>query len=115
MSKKNKLSREEARKLVVELLDKAKISFKSNKEKAGNYVKKARNIAMKVRLRMGPDLKHRFCKYCNSYLVPGENLRVRTQKGKLVYFCTTCNNHWRLPFTAEIKAKRKLSLTKDKK
>ena len=73
----------------------AKGVFKKDKKKANMYVHKARRLAMKHNIRMSSALKRRFCKHCYSYLVPGENCRVRTREGKLVYYCLECKKYMR--------------------
>jgi ribonuclease P protein subunit RPR2 len=110
MSKKNKLNKAQIKEKVEIFFQKAHDVFKKDKKLANKYVHKARKLTMKVRMRLAPDLKRKFCKYCHSYLMPGENLRVRTQHGKLVYYCYECKHHWRMPYIAEKKAKQALSL-----
>lgn len=114
MSKKKKFSRNQTLEMVNSFFRKAHEAFKENKALADEYVHKARRLAMKVKLRMPSELKRRFCKYCDSYLVPGQNLRVRTQKGKLVYFCLECKHHWRMPYLKEKRANERISLLSDK-
>ncbi len=106
MSKKKKFSKGQTLEMVNSILQKAHEAFKENKDVADGYVRKARRLAMKVKLRMPSEIKRKFCKYCNSYLVPGQNLRVRTQKGKLVYFCQVCKHHWRMPYIKEKRANK---------
>lgn len=100
---KKKITKKDAKVKIEELFLQAKEIFSKNKEKANLLVKKARKIAMKVRLRLPSHIKRSFCKYCNSYLVPGQNLRVRTQEGKLVYYCLECKRHWRMPYNTSKK------------
>ena len=72
------------------LLKEAEQAFNVDKELANSYVNKARKIAMKVNLKIPSDLKRKFCKHCNSFLVPGKNLRVRTKNKMVVYYCLEC-------------------------
>ena len=104
---KKKITKKQAKEMVIKLFEQAKESFKTNKLKANLFVKKARKIAMKFKLRIPSEIKRNFCKYCHSYLIPGQNLRVRTQEGKLVYYCLECKKHWRMPYT-----KKKTIVTK---
>ncbi len=64
---------------------------------ASRYVHLAREIAMKQRLRLEPRQKRVFCRNCGAYFTPGQNLRVRVQRGKVVYTCQECGNIIRIP------------------
>jgi len=77
-----------------------------SKLKADMYVRKARNVAMRHKIRWPRGLKRRFCKHCYSYLRPGKNLRVRTHEGKVVYHCMDCKKYMRFPYTREKKLKK---------
>jgi len=79
------------------LLNEAKKVFNKDKNLANKYVKIARKICMKHKIKLPKDLKRRFCKHCYSYLVPGKNLRIRNQKGKIVYYCLECKKYTRFP------------------
>ncbi len=72
------------------LLEEASEIFDEDKKLANSYVKKAKKIAMKVNLKIPSYLKRKFCKHCDSFLVPGKNLRVRTKNSKVVYYCLDC-------------------------
>ena len=78
----------------------AKISF-LDKKKANMYVHKARRLAMKYNIRLNSNVKKRFCKHCYSYLFLGENCRVRTRDGKLIYYCMECKKYMRFPLKAK--------------
>ena len=95
-AKKEKLKKQ-ARNDISSLMKLAKESFKDDKSKSNRYVRKARRLAMKHNIRLSGSVKRKFCKYCYSYLVPGENLRIRTRDGKLVYYCLECKNYMRFP------------------
>lgn len=90
------------------LFNEAEKAFCADKKLADSYVAKARKIAMKYNVKMPRELKRKFCKHCYSYLKPGINLRVRTHKGKVVYYCMSCKEYMRFPYTKE-KNKKKLS------
>ncbi len=94
---KKKLSKKEARIKVLDYFDKADNIFKEDKELANKYIKKARRLAMKYKLRLGK-LKRKFCKHCYSYLMPGVNSRTRTKDGKVVIYCSECKNYTRIPY-----------------
>lgn len=115
MSRKKILQKKEekqkAREQLPKLFDNAKSIFKEDKKKANDYVRKARNLAMKYRIRLPKELKMRFCKHCYSYTVPGVNCRVRNDKGRVVYFCEECKHYTRYPYIKEQKEKRKKNTT----
>ncbi len=87
------------------LFDQAKESFSKDSNLSDRYVKIARDIAMRCKVRVPPELKKRFCKHCYSYLVPGINCRIRTKEGKVVYYCSKCRKFMRFPFLKEKKHK----------
>ena len=81
-------------KLMFEL---AKDNFKIDSELSDKYVRIARRIAMKHKIRLGSSLKKRFCKHCHKYLMPSVNCRVRLHKHRLIYYCTSCKHYTRHP------------------
>lgn len=82
---------------ILEFMNLAKDSFKSDKKKSNMYVRKARRLAMKHRIKLPVSIKRRICKNCYSYIVPGVNCRVRTREGKLIYYCLECKRYMRMP------------------
>ncbi len=80
------------------LFNKAKEVFDEKPELADNYVQKARRIAMKYKVKLPLKYKRRICKNCHRYLVPGRNLRVRTHKGHMVYYCLRCKGFMRVGY-----------------
>jgi len=102
MEKKFKGLKKQQKKLalseIIGILDKAKEVFDKNPELANKYAKKARRIALKYKLKLPLKLKRRICKNCLSYLVPGKNLRVRTRKGHVVYYCLNCKKFMRIGY-----------------
>jgi ribonuclease P protein subunit RPR2 len=85
----------ETMKLVNNLFNLARISFKDNPKLANKYVKLARKSAMKVNLKLPKELKRKFCKHCYFYLVPGKNSRVRLNKNRIIYYCFNCKKYMR--------------------
>jgi len=59
------------------------------KELARRRVRQARRKAMKVQLRLR-DYADRFCRRCDAYLVPGENMTIRVKKGMRIRRCLVC-------------------------
>jgi len=75
----------------------AKEEFKHDSNISDRYVKLARRIAMKYKLRLEPQLKKKICKNCHKYLVPSVNCRVRLHKHRLIYYCWSCKHYMRHP------------------
>jgi len=94
-----------------QLFAEAEGAFKKHPERSNRYVELARKISMRIRVRIPRELKRRFCKHCNAYLVPGANCRVRTKKNMVVYFCLNCKKYMRIPFIREKKLKREVYST----
>jgi len=66
-------------------------------ERAREYVRRARRIAERHRLRLPEAFSHSICRTCDAYLVPGNNARVRTQSGHVVVTCD-CGSQARYPY-----------------
>ncbi len=73
----------------------SKLSYK-DKELANRYVKLARKISAKYKVRIPRKHKLRFCKYCGSYFFPGVNARIRTRNKFLVIYCKECKHYRKL-------------------
>jgi len=78
------------------LFDEAKTA---PQEFADRYVSIARDLAMKQRIRLTKPQKRAVCKKCGAYLVPGKNLRVRIQRGRVIHTCTNCGYAVRIPLS----------------
>jgi len=85
-----KLGKTEALVEIRALLDRA------IKENSRDFVRKARNIQMKYRLRLPSDLKRKFCKDCLAVWVPGKTVRIRTRSGMIVFFCESCKKLFKI-------------------
>lgn len=72
-------------------------AFREDSGLSDRYIKLARRIAMKHKIRLPSALKKRFCKHCHKYLVPGANCRVRLHKHRLIYYCIGCRHYMRHP------------------
>ena len=75
----------------------AKEQFREDSKLSDKYIKIARRIAMKHKVRIPSPLKKRFCKNCHKYLVPGVNCRVRIHKHRIIYYCFGCRHFMRHP------------------
>jgi len=102
MKKKFKGTKTQQRKIALSevciILNKAKEVFNEKPDLAHKYAKKARRVAMKYKLKLPLTLKRKICKNCFSYLVPGKNLRVRTNRGHVVYYCLVCKKFMRFGY-----------------
>ena len=94
-SKKPANQVEIAKKRIKFLFNEAKDVFKKEPKSANKYVKTARRIAMRYKVKLPSYLKKRFCKNCHSYLVPGANSRVRIHKHRIIYYCFNCKHYMR--------------------
>lgn len=68
-----------------------------NDERARRYVRRARRIAERNRLRLPRDFVRFTCDRCDVYLIPGANARTRLQNGHVVITCD-CGEHHRYPY-----------------
>jgi len=93
--------------ILLNLADKS--ALKGNIEEANNYVKKARDIGMKCKVKIPSSLKRKFCKFCYSYLLPGKTSKVRinSKNKRVVIKCLSCGREMYFPYIREIKKKRK--------
>jgi len=102
MRKKYKGTRKEQQKQalieIIAILNKAKEVFGENPELSHKYAKKARRIALKYKLKLPLNLKRGICKNCHAFLVPGKNLRVRTTRGHVTYYCMECKKFMRFGY-----------------
>lgn len=67
-------------------------------ERAREYVRLARRIAERHRLRLPKRLRRFACDGCDRYLLPGRTARVRTQDGHVVVTCLECGERARYPY-----------------
>ena len=83
---------------ILDLFKQAHLRSKEANDLSDRYVKLARKIAMKYKVRIPSSLQKRFCKHCNKYLIPSVNCRIRTKEGHLVYYCLSCKKFMRFPY-----------------
>ena len=102
---KNQKLQDIALQRIERLFELAARAFKKDRQLSDRYVAIARRISMKHKVKIPVKLKRRFCKNCFAYLMPSVNCRVRTQRGKVVYYCLNCRNFMRFPYTREKKAR----------
>jgi ribonuclease P protein subunit RPR2 len=66
-------------------------------DRAREYVRLARRLAERNRLRLPREFRRFTCDACDAFLVPGRNARVRTRDGHVVVTCD-CGAHARYPY-----------------
>jgi ribonuclease P protein subunit RPR2 len=66
-------------------------------DRAREYVRLARRLAERNRLRLPRTFRRFTCDACDAYLIPGRNARVRTREGHVVVTCD-CGNQSRYPY-----------------
>jgi ribonuclease P protein subunit RPR2 len=66
-------------------------------DRAREYVRLARRIAERHRLRLPRRFRRYTCDRCDAYLRPGHNARVRLQSGRVVVACD-CGELARYPY-----------------
>ena len=102
MKKKFKGTRKQQQKLALSeissILAKAKEVFGEKPDLSHKYATKARRMALKYKLKLPLSLKRRICKNCYAFLVPGKNLRVRTTRGHVTYYCLECRHFMRVGY-----------------
>jgi len=92
---KNHLTKTVARERIGILFAAAVLSFGDHPERSDRYVELARRIAMRQRVRIDHPFRRQFCHHCHAFLVPGRNMRVRVQRGRVVVTCLRCKRRTR--------------------
>ena len=70
----------------------AKETIRENPKLAQRYVKIARKIAMKTKLRLPKEYRSLICRHCKSFIYPGVNCRIRIQQRREPHMVITCIN-----------------------
>jgi ribonuclease P protein subunit RPR2 len=84
----------------------AKIKIHEDPDLAQRYVRIARRIAMRTRLRLPKEYRRFICRKCKSFILPGVNCRVRIQQRRephIVITCLNCGKLTRFPLKGEKK------------
>jgi ribonuclease P protein subunit RPR2 len=98
-----------ARQRVQILFERAEAARKNNPALSSHYVAMARKIAMAAKIRVPTEYRRRMCKKCNSYLVYGENCRVRVRQKRephVVITCLKCGSQTRIMLRSRKERKR---------
>ncbi len=84
--------------------DRVKRLFELAEEHAGTdysfsvtCIKHARVLAMKYRIRIPKPYKRYFCRKCNSFFLPGQNVKTRIYRNKVIVTCENCGAIRRYP------------------
>ena len=111
MKQKHKKKPSKHREIALEriniLFAEADTMFKEDSKLSDKYVKLARKISMKYKVKIPSELKKRYCKHCYSFLKQSKNCKVRLKEGKVLYHCLVCGKIMRFPYIKEQKARRK--------
>ena len=67
------------------------------KERTRRYMTLIRRLSTKNRTPIPKEWKHRMCKHCHQFLIPGDNCRIRIHRGKIIVFCENCSQYYRIP------------------
>lgn len=87
--------RDIAKKRIRKLIQLAEQHHAQNPERSKRYVELAKKVSKKYNQTIPKRYKKRICNNCGSFLVPGENMKVRiTSKPKrtIVYTCLECGH-----------------------
>jgi len=96
--KKKDEHQEIAKQRIKELFKLAVDMFSEDSKLSNKYVKLARKIAMKFKVKLTSLQRRKFCKHCYSFLMPGKNCTVRTTGKTITYTCKTCKKFTRIGY-----------------
>jgi len=82
------------------LFDLAEKELRRNIERSRRYIELARKIGLRYNVRLPRKLKRKFCKNCNTLLIPGLTSRVRmdSKRKLLIVKCLSCQKIYRYPY-----------------
>jgi len=86
------LAKELAMERIQRLFELADAEYSSNPARSDAYVLLARKVGMRYLVRFPRELKVRYCKKCGSYLVPGNNCRIRLKGRYVAITCLKCGS-----------------------
>ena len=99
MRKKQKeWSKDMAYERIIRLFELARIEFIKHPERSDRYVRLARRIGMRYRVRMPQEFKRQICRHCHAYLVQGVTARTRLQGTHVTTTCIACGKQMRIPY-----------------
>jgi ribonuclease P protein subunit RPR2 len=77
------------------LLGLAERELKKHVDRSRRYIELARKIALRYNIRLAKEQKKKFCKNCNTLLVPGVTSQVRVDKNFIIIKCLKCDKIYR--------------------
>lgn len=89
-----------ARERIEILLDLAEKEIKKHPERSRRYVELARVIGKRYNIRLKKEQKAKFCKRCNTILIPGYTMKTwldPKNKTKVIK-CLHCKHLYRIPY-----------------
>ncbi|MHC1631208.1 MAG: ribonuclease P protein component 4 [Methanotrichaceae archaeon] len=95
--KKNYKTRDLARQRIERLFDLAENEHLHRPDRSDRYTALARQIGMRLRVRIPTHLKRKMCRYCYCYLSP-DRTRIRLRDGILTVTCLQCGKQMRYPY-----------------
>lgn len=98
MGKKPEWQRRIAKERIKILFELAEKEFREHPERSRRYIQLARKIGLRYNIRLQKDLKKKFCKKCNSILIPGLSSKVRIKRKIREVKCLNCGKVYRYPF-----------------
>ena len=102
--KQRSAMRRENRKIALErislLFKMAREAFDLEPELSQSYVRTARKIGMRYKVRIPSGLRRMVCRHCKRFILPGKNCTVRIRQERephLVITCLCCSGYMRIP------------------
>ncbi len=91
MKKPNKNAIEQiALERIYRLFELAEAEFPKHNERSKRYIELARKIGTRNRARFPAELKTKFCKQCNAFLVKGKNAEISKHGSLVTVKCLEC-------------------------
>jgi len=84
----------------------AKQEYSKHPDRAHRYAKMINDLIKKVRVKPSKDIRHFICKECNHFLMPGKNLKVKSEQGFMIYKCLDCGNIKKYGYVKEKRDKK---------
>lgn len=97
MRKKPAWQQRIARERISILFNLAEKEFDLHPERSKRYIELARKIGLRYNIRFPKELKRKFCKNCNTLLIPGKSSSLRISKKTLIVKCLKCNKIYKYP------------------
>jgi ribonuclease P protein subunit RPR2 len=95
---KKAFSTDIAEQRIARLFTLAKEAYNKDPALSNSYVDIARRISTRHRVSIPKELRRQICKNCGSYLLPGQNCRIRADGNNIIITCLNCGNIKRYPY-----------------